>query len=271
MQQSASDKAFTGAIPEVYERYMVPMIFAPYATDLARSCCAGAGQCAGNRRRHGRADAGTGPGAAAGGRHRGNGSESPHAGTGAGVGIHRPITWQVADAMHLPFDDGSFDLVVCQFGVMFFPDKPAAFAEARRVLAPGGTLLFNVWDRIEDNDFADIVTRTLARLFPDSPPDFMARTPHGYYRQAEIAGHLQQGGFRSAPGFETLPAASIAASPHIAALAYCHGTPLRADLEARGPDALQRATDSCEHALAQAFGTGPVEGRMQAHVVAVLA
>ncbi len=99
----------------------------------------------------------------------------------------------------------------------------------------------------------------------------MARTPHGYHRQAEIAGHLQQGGFRSAPGFETLPAASIAASPHIAALAYCHGTPLRADLEARGPDALQRATDSCEHALAQAFGTGAVEGRMQAHVVAILA
>jgi ubiquinone/menaquinone biosynthesis C-methylase UbiE len=122
------------------------------------------------------------------------------------VGTRRPVTWQLADAMQLSFDDGSFDLVLCQFGVMFFPDKPKAFAEAHRVLSHGGTLLFNVWDRIEENDFARTVSDALARLFPDSPPDFMARTPYGYHRQDEIAQHLRQGGFQSAPAFESVAA-----------------------------------------------------------------
>src|SRR6185369_2662198 len=71
------------------------------------------------------------------------------------IGTARAVEWRQADAMKLPFGDAEFDAVVCQFGVMFFPDKAHAFAEARRVLKPGGTFLFNAWDRIEDNEFAD--------------------------------------------------------------------------------------------------------------------
>ncbi|CAG2146949.1 2-methoxy-6-polyprenyl-1,4-benzoquinol methylase, mitochondrial [Cupriavidus yeoncheonensis] len=271
MPQSDSDK-FTGAVPELYERYLVPMIFAPYAADLARR--AAALQPA----RVLEMAAGTGaltrelarllpPQASI----VATDLNPPMLERARTVGTSRPVDWQVANAMQLPFDDGSFDLVVCQFGVMFFPDKPAAFAEARRVLAPGGTLLFNVWDRIEDNHFTAIVCEALASMFPDDPPQFMTRTPHGYHRQAEIAGHLRQGGFLAAPAMETLPETSTAESARIAAVALCQGTPLRPDLESRGPDALQRATDLCEQALAQAFGTGAIEARMQAHVVAVVA
>jgi ubiquinone/menaquinone biosynthesis C-methylase UbiE len=272
MQQRDSDKAFTGAIPEMYEQYLVPMIFAPYAADLARRAAA---------LRPARVlEMAAGTGALTRELARSLAPQAsivatdlnpPMLARAQAVGTSRPVAWQVADAMQLPFDDGSFDLVVCQFGAMFFPDKPAAFAEARRVLAPGGTLLFNVWDRIEENRFTDIACQALARLFPDAPPEFMRRTPHGYHQLTEIATHLRQGGFTSAPAMETLPKTSVAPSAHIVAVALCQGTPLRPDLESRGPDALQRATDGCELALAQTFGTGAIEGGMQAHVIAVVA
>ena len=98
----------------------------------------------------------------------------------AAAGTSRPVEWRRADAAQLPFPDKAFDAVVCQFGVMFFPDKARAFAEARRVLCPGGVFLFNVWDRIEENEFADVITAELATLYPADPPRFLARTPHGY-------------------------------------------------------------------------------------------
>src|SRR5215469_7083543 len=84
------------------------------------------------------------------------------------------VTWRQADAQALPFADGSFDAVLCQFGVMFFPDRTAAYRETRRVLKPGGWFLFNVWDRIEENEFAQIVTEAVAALFSDNPPRFFA-------------------------------------------------------------------------------------------------
>ncbi|MCY1238693.1 hypothetical protein D9M72_514450 [compost metagenome] len=127
--------------------------------------------------------------------------------------------------------------------------------------------MFNVWDRIEFNAFARAVAAALARLFPESPPDFMARTPHGYHSQAAIEQDLRQGGFTAPPLFETVTATSRADAARIPAVAYCQGTPLRADLERRGPDALARSTDACAQAFLAAYGDGPVSGPMQAHVV----
>src|SRR5207245_6118669 len=112
----------------------------------------------------------------------------------AAVGTARPVLWQQADAMALPFPDGEFDAVVCQFGAMFFPDKAKAFSEARRVLRPGGAFLFNVWDRLERNEFADIVTSSLEALFPDDPPRFLARTPYGHHVASALARDLANGG-----------------------------------------------------------------------------
>ena len=187
----------------------------------------------------------------------------------AALGTQRPVQWKQADAGQLPFDDASFDVVTCQFGVMFFPDKARAFSEARRVLRRGGALVFNTWDRLEENEFAHAVTTALAGHFPSDPPRFIARTPHGYFDREAIAGDLASGGFRAAPRFETLAARSRASSARVAAIAFCQGTPLRNEIEARAGASLAEATEACATALASCFGDGPVDGRMQAHVVVV--
>src|SRR5207244_2211712 len=122
----------------------------------------------------------------------------------AAIGTARAVEWRACDAMELPFADASFDAVVCQFGAMFFPDKTRAFAEARRVLRPRGVLMFNVWDRIEDNEFADTVTAALADVFADDPPRFLARTPHGYHDTASIARDVVRAGFAAAPRIDTV-------------------------------------------------------------------
>ena len=185
-------------------------------------------------------------------------------------GTTREVTWRRADAMALPFEDASFDAVVCQFGAMFFPDKAHAFAEARRVLRPGGTLLFNVWDRIETNDFACVVSDAVAGLFPEDPPDFLARLPHGYFSAEAIARDLAAGGFAAQPTITTVGAISRAGSADSVALAYCQGTPLRGEIEARSGAGLAEATGVASAALAARFGRGPMAGRIQGIVVQVV-
>jgi SAM-dependent methyltransferase len=157
---------------------------------------------------------------------------------------------------------------------MFFPDKARAFAEVGRVLGPGGVFIFNVWDRIEHNVFADTVTTALASVFPDDPPQFMARTPHGYCDRATIARDLASGGFTAAPRFDTLRAQSRAESARLVAVAYCQGTPLRNEIEARDPKRLEEATGIAAEAIARRFAGGVVEGRVvegaiQAQVVTI--
>ena len=183
------------------------------------------------------------------------------------VGTCGPVRWQLADAMSLPFDDASFDVVACQFGAMFFPDKVRAFAEARRVLRRDGVLVFNVWDRIEENDFAHTVTKALAECFPADPPRFMARMPHGCFDRETILDDLAGGGFRAAPGFETMAARSRAASAWVPAVARCLGTPLRNEIEARSGASLVEATAARGDAIARRFGDGPVDGRIRARIL----
>jgi SAM-dependent methyltransferase len=179
----------------------------------------------------------------------------------------RPVEWQQADAQRLPFEDGVFDAVVCQFAAMFFPEKARAFSEARRVLKPGGAFIFNVWDRIEDNEFADTVTRALAALFPRDPPRFLARTPHGYHDLALVRRDLQLGGFLGVTQLETIAMRSQATSAREPAVAYCQGTPLRNEIEARDAGRLEVATERASQAIAARHGSGPVSGKIQAHVI----
>ncbi|MDM0103564.1 methyltransferase domain-containing protein [Variovorax sp. J22R24] len=270
MDGSASDTLFAGSIPELYDNSLVPLIFEPYAEDLAKRAVALAPS------RVLETAAGTGVVTRALARALPAHVElvatdlnQPMLDRAAAVGTQRPVTWQQADALQLPYADASFDLVVCQFGVMFFPDKVRAFSEARRVLRPGGTLLFNVWDCIEENEFADVVTQALGALFPDDPPLFMARTPHGYSDRIAISRDLAGAGFAVIPAFETIAARSRAASARDAATAYCQGTPLRNEIKARAGADLLAATSACAEAIAQRFGAGPVDGKIQAHIVTV--
>jgi ubiquinone/menaquinone biosynthesis C-methylase UbiE len=265
-----NDKLFAGSVPLLYEQHMVPMLFAPYAADLARRV---AQQPV---RRLLELAAGTGaltrqlaatlsPEATL----VATDLNQPMLDLAAQLCTTRPITWQTADAMALPFEDASFDTVVCQFGVMFFPDKARAFAEARRVLQPGGRLLFNVWDRIEDNHVTDVVQQALAAHFPLDPPVFMSRTPHGYFDLDQIARHLRQAGFTGVPHITTVSQRSRAPGAGMAARALCQGSPLRGEILARTPDGLDAVTALAEAALRQRYGAGPVDGQMQAHVLSV--
>lgn len=271
MRISAADKTFAGAIPEVYERYMVPLLFESYARELAArvaplaarhvlELAAGTGVLTRQLAR----------------------TLDPRATLVAtdlnpqmleqaiDAGTGRLVDWQVADALALPFADGAFDLVVCQFGAMFFPDKPRAWAEARRVLRPGGRLVFSVWDRIERNGFADVVQRAVASLYERDPPSFMARVPHGYFDEDVIRADLRRGGFEREAGIETVALPTTASSPDIPAVAICQGTPLRHEIEARGGAAeVLRATEAASAAVATRFGAGEVVADSRALVVTV--
>lgn len=272
MKSGESDKLFTGSIPRFYEQYLVPMIFQPYAPDLARrlathpvervlETAAGTGVLT-------RSLASELPAAVA---ITATDLNQPMLDTAASIGTSRPVEWRQADALQLPFPDRSFDAVACQFGIMFLPDKARAFSEAKRVLRPGGVLLFNVWDRIEENELADVVTSAVARLFPEDPPQFLARTPHGYHDVAVIAGDLAEGGFAAGPSITTLEARSPAPSARVPALAYCQGTPLRNEIEQRDASRLDEATDAAERAVEERFGPGPIDAKIQAHIVVVQA
>ena len=270
MSGYGADKVFAGSIPELYDTHMVPLIFEPYAADLAaRLAVRPPGQVLETAAGTGvvtRALATALPGTVAIVATDLNPAMLDQA---AARGTARPVTWRQADAMALPFADGAFEAVVCQFGAMFLPDKGAAYAEVRRVLRSGGLFVFNVWDRIEENKFADTVTTALAALFPDDPPRFLARTPHGYHDPEAITRDLAAGGFTAAPSITTLAARSRAASCDHVAVAYCQGTPLRNEIEARDATRLTEATALAAEALAHRFGYGTVEGKIQAHVITI--
>jgi ubiquinone/menaquinone biosynthesis C-methylase UbiE len=263
-----TDKLFAGSIPENYDRYMVPLIFAPYAADLAQRAASFSPTAVLE------IAAGTGvvtralaPKLSPDARYTVTDLNQPMLDYAAS---QQPpdsrITWRQADAMTLPFENGTFDLVCCQFGAMFFPDRIAAYREARRVLKPGGHFLFSVWDRIEENVFADDVTKALAEIFPNDPPRFLARTPHGYHDTALIRSDVEAAGF-SRVTIETKAAESRAPSPRIPAVAFCQGTVLRSEIEAREPGKLEAATDHAAAALADRHGSGAVAAKIQAHII----
>ncbi len=263
-----SDKVFAGSIPKLYDTLMVPMIFEPYAAAMARLV---AGFAPGAVLE---TAAGTGVVARAlaprlGGQARYmvtdlNQPMLDHA--AARQGADARLEWRQADALALPFGPASFDLVCCQFGAMFFPDRITGYTEARRVLRPGGCWVFSVWDHIGENVFADLVTQAVAALFPADPPRFLARTPHGYHDTALIREDLRRAGFADIT-IETCSETSHAASAGDAAMAYCQGTPLRNEIEARDPGGLARATDAAAEAIRRRHGSGAVAGKIQAHVI----
>jgi len=270
MTASRTDNVFAGSVPGLYESHLVPLIFNSYATDLARrvalrpvsrvlEVAAGTGVVT-------RKLAAVLPARVT---IVATDLNQPMLDLASKVGTQRPVEWRRADAQHLPFEDGEFDAVVCQFGVMFFPERSTAYSEARRVLKAGGAFIFNVWDRIEENDFAHTVTSALESVFPKDPPRFLARTPHGYHDLAVIERDLQNGGFRATPTVNTVAARSQAASPRDPAVAYCQGTPLRNEIEQRDKSGLGEATEIAERAISQQFGMGPVDGKIQAHIITI--
>jgi ubiquinone/menaquinone biosynthesis C-methylase UbiE len=263
-----SDKVFAGSIPKFYDTLMVPLIFEAYAAHMAELVAAF------SLRSVLETAAGSGVVTRA---------LAPRLGTEARyvvTDLNQPmldyaasrqgpdgrIEWRQADALALPFDDASFDVVCCQFGAMFFPNRVAGYAEARRVLRPVGRFVFSVWDRIEENAFADEVTDAVATVFPHNPPRFLVRTPHGYHDIALIRKELSSAGFADIR-IETREELSRAPSAREVATAYCQGTPLRNEIEARDASLLQLAMDCATQVITSRHGEGPVAGKIQAHVI----
>jgi SAM-dependent methyltransferase len=149
---------------------------------------------------------------------------------------------------------------------MFFPEKVQGYREARRVLRPGGRFWFAVWDEIATSEFADVVTETLAQMFPHDPPRFMARTPHGYHDASLIREQLTTAGFSNV-SIEAIDHRSKAPSAREPAMAYCQGTPLRNEIEARDKSGLEEATNRATEAIAKRFGNGAVDGRIRALII----
>jgi ubiquinone/menaquinone biosynthesis C-methylase UbiE len=263
-----SDKVFAGSIPEIYDTCLVPLIFEDFAEDLAERTAAlspetvletAAGSGVVTRALAAKLDCDA--------RYVVTDLNQPMLDRAASMQEpNTRIAWRQADALNLPFDDASFDAVCCQFGVMFFPDRVAGYAEARRVLRHNGSFLFNVWDRIETNEFADAVTDAAGKVFPDDPPRFLARTPHGYHDVALIREELSNAGF-SKISIATLEEASRAPSPRHPAVAYCQGTPLRNEIEARNAALLDLVTDRATETIAERYGDGPVSGKIRGHVI----
>lgn len=260
------DVRFTGSVPANYERYMVPLLFRPYAEELARRAVT------------------LGP------------SRILETAAGTGVVTHalhealpdseiiatdlnppmlevaadrigsNKVTFQQADALDLPFGDGGFDLVVCQFGAMFFPDKVRGHSEARRVLSEGGHYLLAIWDRIERNPLTDIAQQVLIDLYPDDPPLFMRRGPFGYSDPDEVERDLRDAGFGSIE-IDTVEFSSRSGSAHEAATALCYGSPMGIEVEDRGPGALDRIALAVEQAYARFEGPDGIDAPMSAHIV----
>jgi SAM-dependent methyltransferase len=248
-------------MPEAYERWLGPSVFQPFAADLARRVAAR------RPRRVLELAAGTGivtrellaavEGAEI------IATDLNDAMVQYGSGLAPGAQWRQADALHLPFDDGGFDTVVCQFGVMFFPDKIAAYTEARRVLASGGSLLFNAWGTVEEHEFAAALSAGLEQAFPDDPPTFITDIPHGYANVDTVLGDLRAAGFPEV-AVETITLVGRAASAGDVATGFCTGTPLRPAIEARAD--LPSTTATVTEVMEAQLGSGEVSSRMVAHV-----
>lgn len=257
---------FAGSIPELYDRCLGPLIFEPYAIDLAER--------AANLSPSIVLETAAGTGIVTLELAKRLGSAVQIHATDlnqpmldiAGAKISSPnVILKQADATALPFSDGQFDVVVCQFGVMFFPDKHLAFQEAFRVLTTGGHFLFNVWDRLERNEMPHVADQALEGILKNNSPSFFRQTPYGYNDASKIKATLNEAGF-STVHFERVARKSRAPSAAVVALGICQGTPMRGEIEARGPAGLDAATADVETALVDRFGPGPIEGNIQAIV-----
>jgi ubiquinone/menaquinone biosynthesis C-methylase UbiE len=263
------DSAFSGSIPAIYDRWLVPLLFEPWADDLAARAAAL------------------------------NPSDVLETAAGTGVVTERlarllpnahitatdlnpamieraverapRVATRAADAQALPFADAAFDLVLCQFGVMFYPDRIAAQREARRVLRPGGRYIFNVWDRIDRNPVSQTVADAGAALFPEEPPRFLDRTPFGHYDTDRLAEELKSVGFTGV-SVETLEKRNGRVGAYDAAEGLCRGTPLSMEINAHGSDAMVWAVEAAAAQLAPLIGDdGKIDAPMTAHVLTAIA
>ncbi|MGX7677358.1 class I SAM-dependent methyltransferase [Jatrophihabitans sp. DSM 45814] len=271
----STDDRWVGSMPELYDRYLGPALFEPFAHRLAALTSAAASanseqssDLSAVPRRLLELAAGTGIATAELVKALPDLEIIATDLNPSMVALAQPrvpgATWRQADAQDLDFVDGFFDLVVCQFGVMFFPNKQAAFAEAARVLSPGGTMMFTVWDVVEYSDFAAAMVESLAAVLPVDTPSFLVRVPYGYADAEQITSDLEAGGLRLR-GLERVVLRGTCPSARDLARGFAMGTPLRFELAERG--SLEQLTQALSDDIVARLGSGPIEGDLTAFVV----
>jgi ubiquinone/menaquinone biosynthesis C-methylase UbiE len=266
---TATDTLFAGSIPAIYDQYMVPLVFAPYARLVAKRAAA--------FRPNRILETAAGTGVVTEELHR----ALPDAEIVA-TDLNQPmleqaarrlgaakVHFQPADAQSLPFPDNSFDLVVCQFGIMFFPDKVRANSEARRVLRDGGRYMLVIWDRIERNLATMAAGQAIAGLFPMEAVRFFERVPFRYHDVGVIEQDLLAAGFTDVE-FETVELPSRAACARHAAIGLVQGTPVRSDIEQIDAGMLDTATEAAAKALLQFEGPDGFDAPMSARLVTAI-
>jgi ubiquinone/menaquinone biosynthesis C-methylase UbiE len=260
--------SFIGSIPENYDRYLGPALFEPYAAEMVERLNVSEGASV--------LELACGTGILT----RRLRDRLPHGARLVATDLNeammtyaarkfRPeeaVEWKQADAMNLPFPDESFDALVCQFGLMFVPDKERAIREAHRVLKPGGAFLFSVWDAIEQNDLAHIAHTTISTFFEHDPPDFY-EVPFCFHDPEAIKSLVTSAGFGEID-LTLLPLPSISPSAIEAAKGLVEGNPVIVALQERRPSEVPKIVAAVVEAIAARCGDRPVRGRMQAFVCA---
>lgn len=261
------DTDFSGSIPDIYNSHLVPILFEGYAADIASRVAGTDPQTV--------LEIAAGTGVVTRALAPLLGPRSRYVVTDLNAAMlerARPhhaderLEWREANALSLPFEDDSFDVVFCQFGVMFFPDRVKGFSEACRVLRPGGHFIFNSWGALEKNDFSKTAVEALIALYPENPPLFLARTPFGYTDAEQIKADLSVAGFVSASLEEVEIQSRAETADHFAFGQLC-GSPLRLEVEDRGEPPLEQVRKAIDDALVARFGRGPITGSMMALVV----
>jgi len=260
---------FSGSVPNTYHTFLGPLIFDAYAKDLAVRLS----RLLKPNARVLELAAGTGivtkqvlsalPPAAS---LTVTDLSEPMLGVAKGSISDPRATFRAADACKLPFQNQAFDALFCQYGVMFFPDKIQAMKEARRVLAPGGTYIFNIWDSFEHNPMPGTVQASLVEQFPKDPPMFLAKMPYGHSDRAEIERYTRAGGFTNVK-IESVAFPCIAPQAEDAARGFIEGTPVLAGLVERGITDPTPVRERAAKALTEKFGDKPCRATMQAILV----
>lgn len=256
--------AFVGSVPENYDRYLGPILFEPYAADLVKRIP--------TKDHISVLELACGTGIVTRKLRDSLSANSTLMATDLNQAMidcarkkfndDEKIEWQTADATKLTFADQSFDLIVCQFGLMFFPDKLGALQEAYRVLKPNGTLLFNVWDAIAENEIADITYKTIKEFFPDNAPTFY-EIPFSCYDRVAIETLLKSAGFKE---INLTVVAETGHSPSVkeAVNGLVKGTPATGQIMERNPIILPEIIKALEMNLMAHYGAGPIESKNQA-------
>jgi ubiquinone/menaquinone biosynthesis C-methylase UbiE len=264
---STSHAQFTGSIPEYYDTYLGPMLFEPYARDMAERVA------------------------------RLNASSVLELACGTGIVTRRlldilprdshllatdlneamldyarpkftkdtNVKLEAMDATRLTLPPDTFEVVVCQFGWMFFPDKLAVARESRRVLRPDGHLLFNVWDSFGGNPICRIAHETITSFFESDPADFYL-TPFGFHDLGEIRMMLDDAGFKKVDA-DTIAFTTESPSANEAATGLIRGNPVVNAIHERGAADVDTIVRAVADALANELGDRPMRAPIKAHVV----